>query len=165
MRKPDKNRRFSHPGSLSGPSWAPPGPLGRSWAAPGPSRDVPGPSWAAPVSLWGRSGWLLGLSWAGPGPLLTSLGLSWAPLGPLLGLLWGLWGRSWKPNATLRSLIKTMGFHWVLQVFGAPGTLPGPPGGLLAGPVASWRLLGGSWAVLKWSWVALGAKLGRLKWV
>ena len=117
------------------------------------------------MSLWGRSGWLLGLSWAVPGPLLTSLGLSWAPLGPLLGLLWGLWGRSWKPNATLRNLIKTMGFHWFLQVFGAPGALPGPPGGLLAGPGASWRLLGGSWAVLKWSWVALGAKLGRLKWV
>ena len=153
-------------GSSAGPFWAllgASGSLGRSWAAPGPSRDwaVLGRSREPLGPLWVALGSLLGPPW----PLLTSLGLSWAPLGPLLGLLWGLWGRSWKANATLRSLIKTMGFHWFLQVFRAPGTLPGPPGGLLAGPVASWRLLGGSWAVLKWSWVALGAKLGRLKWV
>ena len=75
-RKPRKTSRFSHTGSLSGPSWAPPG-------APGPYRNVHGPSWAAPVSLWGRSG-------AGPGPLLTSLGLSWAPM----GLSWASFGGS-----------------------------------------------------------------------
>ena len=128
--------------------------LGRSRAPPGPSRAVPGSSWAAPMSLWGRSGWLLGLSWAGPGPLLTSLGLSWAPLGPLLGLLWGLWGRSWKPNATLRNLIKTMGFIGFCRCLG----LRGPSRGLLG---ASWRALG----PLGGSWAALGPSLSGPGWL
>ena len=103
------------------------------WFGLGRSREPLGPLWVA-------LGPLLGRPWA----LLTSLGLSWAPLGPLLGHLWGLWGRSWKPNVTLRSLIKTMGFHWFCRCLG----LRGPSRGLLG---ASWRALwplGGSWAAL-----------------
>ena len=127
-----RTKGFRIRGALLGASGSLGPLLGRSLAAPGPSRDVPGPSWAAPVSLWGRSGWLLGLSWAGPGPLLTSwtvLGASWASPGPPLGALGPLLAA--KCDA-LRNLVKKSVFH----VFSAPGALPGPPGGLLAAPGA-----------------------------
>ena len=146
------------PGHFEAPggSWGSRALLGLSRAAPG---QPLGRSWGTLGAPWGHSWRLLGLSWPALGLLPASLGPSWRLLGPPLGRL----GRLLAAESEFsRNPVKTVSFSWFLHDFG-------PSGGLLA---PSWRLLGGSWAVLSglgWllggSWAVLsgpGCFLGAL---
>ena len=142
-----KNRRFSHPGSLSGRlrvPWAAPGPL------PGPSRPLQGRPWVVlgrshePLGpLWVALGALLGRPWASPDLSWTVLGASWASPGPPLGAL----GPLLEAKCDVTKPHKNHGFS--LGFAGVWGS-GDPPG-------ASWGPLGGPCGLL----AALGRLLGR----
>ena len=138
-----------HFGTPGGP-WGFRALLGLFQAAPG---QLLGRSWGTLGVPWGHSWWLLGLSWPVPGLLPATLGPSWRLLGPPLGRL----GRLLAAESEFsRNLVKTMFFARFLHGFGPSGGLLAPHGPLLA--ALGW-LLGP-----KWSWVALGWLLSRLKW-
>ena len=139
-----------HPEALLAPS----GRLCHSWApvglSPGPLLGPLRRTWAAPVGVWGTSGWFLDVSWAAPGPLLGYPGcprnFSWVSFG----------GSRAAPGSQRRlftSPCKTVVFQRFSMVF---RSWEKPPGSFL-GP--SWPPLGPSWRLLGrpgWFWVALG---------